>query len=45
MSLSIIHHAEDVAMGRAVRAIPMNAKEWEFFKFWLNVYSNRQCFH
>lgn len=38
-SLNIIHHAEDIAMGKSVRSIPMTKSQWEFFTFWLNVFS------
>ncbi|CDL86445.1 hypothetical protein XCR1_360001 [Xenorhabdus cabanillasii JM26] len=38
MSLNIICYAEDVAMGKRVKSIPMTKVEWEFFIFWLNVY-------
>lgn len=38
MSLSIVHLAEDLAMGKPGRIPAMNGEEWQYFRFWLEFY-------
>lgn len=38
MPLWIIHYAEDVANGVQTKSHPMNAAQWNHFRFWLAVF-------
>ena len=38
MPLWIIHYAEDVANGVQTKSHPMNAAQWDHFRFWLAVF-------